>query len=483
MGRPILTPEEMRAAEARVIAAGTSGFELMQRAGRAVAEALQASFPDGPVRVLCGPGGNGGDGFVAAAHLAAQGRQVEVFAPVPAAQLMGDAARAAQLWQGHVRPLDEAVRSGHGVTLDALFGGGLSRALDGAAATLAEESGAVVSVDVPSGLDGLTGVPTGPVFRADLTVTFAALRPAHILLPGRSLCGAVHIAGIGVPAESDCAENSEDDWLAAFPFPDEATHKHRRGRLLVVTGGLAQTGAARLAARAGLRIGAGLVTLACPPSATLVVAANALEELVVPVASPQDLSRQLERAHGVVIGPAAGLSEATRQMVCVVLASPARAVLDADALSLFADDPAALFRQLRDGDVLTPHEGEFRRLFPGLLDEADNRIAAAQEAAQRAGCTIVLKGATSLIAAPGGQVRANIANAPWLASAGTGDVLAGMIGGLIAQGMDSFGAACAGVWLHARAGARIGPGLIASDVIDALPSRLRELYTARSTSA
>lgn len=483
MGRPILTPHEMREAETRVISAGTPGIELMQRAGAAVAGALHSRFPQGRVRVLCGPGGNGGDGFIAAERLAALGHEVEVFALRPIEALSGDPARAAAIWGRATAPLDAAVDRPHDITLDALFGGGLSRPLSGAAADLAQGVGPVVSVDVPSGLDGLTGRPLGPCFRADLTVTFAALRPGHVLLPGRGLCGQLEVAEIGVPARSSVRENAEDDWLAAFPFPGEDTHKHKRGRLVCVTGGLSQTGAARLCARAGLRIGAGLVTLACPPSATMVLAFSALEELVTSFATPGDLARLIETAHCVVIGPAAGLTPATRENVAAVLAGPGRAVLDADALTLHRDAPGELFSRLREGDVLTPHEGEFERLFPGLLEAAENRIDAARQAARRAGCVIVLKGATSLIAAPDGQVRANCANAPWLASAGTGDVLAGMIGGLLAQGMASFEAACAGVWLHAEAGRQAGPGLIASDVIAGLPPLLQRLHEARSKKA
>ncbi|MEO0816179.1 MAG: NAD(P)H-hydrate dehydratase [Pseudomonadota bacterium] len=475
MDRPVITPAAMRAAEARIVSEGTPGYVLMRRAGEAVAAHLQSWFPDGPVRVLCGPGGNGGDGFVAARALSVLGREVDVFCSVDRAALTGDAALAAADWSGEVHPLEAAVSAPREITLDALFGGGLSRRLSGAAAELASQNGPVVSVDVPSGLDGLTGQARGPVFQANFTVTFAGLRPAHVLVPGRALCGQVAIADIDVPIDETVGENVPADWLADLPWPGDGTHKHARGRLVVVTGGLANTGAARLAARAGLRSGAGLVTLLCPPSATLAVANQITAEMVQSFSAPEDLRMEAEDADTIIIGPAAGITKETRKNVLAALGSPARCVLDADALTVFQESPGALFDSLRETDVMTPHPGEFRRLFGKLEADSENRIEAARTAAVRAGCIVLLKGADTVIASPDGRARINTHATPWLATAGSGDVLAGVIGGLLAQGMDSFDAACAAAWMHGDAGCRFGPGLIATDLEAQLPGVLADL--------
>ncbi|MEL6955504.1 MAG: NAD(P)H-hydrate dehydratase [Pseudomonadota bacterium] len=475
MHRPIITPSDMRLAEAEVIAAGTPGYTLMRRAGEAVAAHLQASFPQGRVRILSGPGGNGGDGFVAARALTALGRDVEVFCAVDRTALTGDAALAAADWAGEAHPLEDAISAPCDVTLDALYGAGLSRRLSGAAAELASQPGTVVSVDVPSGLDGLTGQARGPAFTADLTVTFAALRPGHVLVPGRQRCGRVVIADIDVLVSDAVGENVPDDWMHDLPWPSEASHKHARGRLVVVTGRLSQTGAARLAARAGLRSGAGLVTLLCPPSATLAVASQITSEMVQSFAAPEDLGAEAEEADAVIIGPAAGVTSQTLENVLAVLATPAPTVLDADALTVFRDDPDELFAALREKDVLTPHPGEFRRLFGSLEADSDNRIEAARTAAAKAGCVVLLKGPDTVIASPDGRARVNTHASPWLATAGSGDVLAGIIGGLLAQGMDSFDAASAGTWMHGDAARRFGPGLIATDLETMLPTVLSGL--------
>ncbi|MEM9738526.1 MAG: NAD(P)H-hydrate dehydratase [Pseudomonadota bacterium] len=475
MERPVITPAAMRTAEAKVIADGTQGYLLMRRAGEAVAAHLQSWFPDGPVRILCGPGGNGGDGFVAARALSVLGRDVRVFCSVDRAALKGDAALAAADWNDEIASLEDAVSAEGDVTLDALFGSGLARRLSGAAAELASQSGPVVSVDVPSGVDGLTGRARGPAFQANFTVTFAALRPAHVLVPGRSRCGQVAIADIDVPIIDMTGENVPADWMDDLPWPVDETHKHARGRLVVVAGGLAQTGAARLAARAGLRAGAGLVTLLCPPSATLAVASQVTAEMVQAFSAPEELRMDAEDADTIVIGPAAGVSIETRENVLAALASPARCVLDADALSVFQDEPGELFAELRAFDVLTPHPGEFRRLFGTLEADSENRIEAARTAAARAGCVVLLKGADTVIACPDGRARINTHATPWLATAGSGDVLSGVIGGLLAQGMDSFDAACAAAWMHGDAARRFGPGLIATDLESQLPRVLGDL--------
>ncbi|MDP1554102.1 MAG: NAD(P)H-hydrate dehydratase [Hyphomonas sp.] len=476
MGRPILTPQEMRLAEQAIFAAGTDSFTVMQRAGEAVAEFVHAHWPDGQIQVLCGPGGNGGDGFIAAAALAKLWRKVEVFCAVPVADLQGDAAKAAALWGGKVGTLEDALTAPHELVLDALYGGGLSRPLEGAAAALAQRPARVVSVDVPSGLDGFTAKPLGPCFRAEGTITFAALRPAHVLLPGAAYCGAVMVADIGIPVQTRAMENSPALWAAHLPQPGQGDYKHRRGHLKIVSGPMSSTGAARLAARAGLRAGAGLVTLLSPPSAVMVNAAHLTAIMLSSVDGSDELVEALQTASVVVIGPAAGVTPQTRQNVAAVLKSAARAVLDADALTVFADDPSAMFALLREADVVTPHTGEFERLFGDLLASAPNKIEAARQAAANAGCVVIVKGADTVIAAPGGHVVVNTHATRWLATAGSGDVLAGILAGLMTQGVDTFLAAAMAAWIHGEAGRRIGAGLIAEDLEQQLPDILSALH-------
>ncbi len=476
MGRPILTPKEMIAAEQAVIDAGTSGFALMQRAGEAAAEFVHAHWPAGRIQVLCGPGGNGGDGFVAAVRLAKFWRQVEVFCTHPVAELQGDAAKAAALWEGPVRPLEEAISLQTDIVLDALFGAGLTRPLDGAAAALAQRGGRVISIDVPSGLDGYTAQPLGPCFRAEGTISFAALRPAHVLLPGAVFCGGVMVADIGLPVETRLVENSPALWAPQLPQPGLGVHKHQRGHLKVVTGGPLNTGAARLAARAGLRAGAGLVTLLCPPEAALINAAHVSAIMLAPFTTSEDLLAQAGNASAIIIGPAAGLGPATRANVEALLTSEAKLLLDADALSVFAEDPDVLFRGLRPGDILTPHAGEFQRLFGDLLSESGNKVEAVRAASAKAGCVILLKGADTVIAQPDSNAIVNTHATRWLATAGSGDALAGIIAGFMAQGVDTFLAAAIGAWLHGEAGRRVGAGLIAEDIEAQLPFILSALH-------
>ncbi len=478
----------MREADRLTIEAGTPGVDLMERAGATVAEAAHRLAPDGSIAILCGPGNNGGDGFVAARLLADAGRDVALYLLGAREQLTGDAALAAERWPGPVKPLAQALDADPGLVVDALFGAGLSRPLDGVAADLAARPWRrVLSVDTPSGLDGDTGRAAGPVFTADATITFAAKKPAHVLADGAARCGLVDVADIGISddtladvSQSDVFENHPVLWSDRFPWPDRAAHKHRRGRLMCVTGGPSQTGAARLAARAGLRAGAGLVTLLSPRAATLVNAVHSTAIMVAPFEGPEDLAAKAERSHALVIGPAAGLSEATRAHVLALAAGPAGLIVDADGLTVFEDAPADLFNALGAGDVITPHAGEFERLFPGLLQSSRNRIDAVRTAAQTAGCVVLLKGPDTVIAHPAGHAVVNVHASPFLATAGSGDVLAGIIGGLCAQGMDAFHAAAAGAWLHGETGLALGPGLIAEDLPDTLPTALKRLYAERS---
>lgn len=477
----LLTPEAMGRADQFAIANGISGATLMEAAGRAMAHAVMARWAPRPTAVLCGPGNNGGDGWVAARHLAQAGWPVRVFSECDVSALKGDAAGAAKGWTGSIEALGACDPVHFGLVIDALFGAGLSRPLEGQAARLAAaclNGPVVVSADVPSGLDGLSAKAGGPVFQADLTVTFHRLKPAHVLQPGRGLCAETVCAGIGIPDGWEpeavpCAElNHPDLWPVAGLELDAGAHKHNRGRLVVLSGPSGATGAARLSARAGLMGGAGFVTLACPPGAVVEAAGDPL--LVTRTLGEGDFGAALSsaRAGAAVLGPGAGLDDQLKARVAAACAARIPLVLDADALSVFADAPEALFRQLHPRCVLTPHAGEFERLFPGLASGAINKIEAAREAARLAHAVIVFKGPDTVIAAPGGAVRVNVHASARLATAGTGDVLAGLIGAFLAQGTAPFDAASAAVWLHGDAGRRLGPGASAGDLLVRLPEAL-----------
>ena len=480
--RQILTLAETAAAARAAIAAGTPGEALMQRAGAAVAEAAAARFAPCRTLVLAGPGDNGGDAYVAARVLQARGFAVRVEALAPPRSEA--ARRAAAAWDGPVGPLSGGFGDA-GLIVVGLVGAGLDRPLAGEALRLARASGPVreriVAIDLPSGLSGDAGAPVGDAaFQAGLTVTFHRRKLAHVLQPGRGFCGEVVVADIGLgPAASSLFENGPELWLARFPWPAVAAHKHARGRLIVVSGEAWRTGAARLAARGALRIGAGLVTLVSPPDALLVNAAHLEAVMLAPFETEQELEQAGHGAEAAVIGPAAGVNDATLANVLALARTGAALVLDADALTVFRDDPDELFSLLDRDDVLTPHPGEFERIFPGLARRSANKVEAAREAARRAGAVVLVKGADTVIAAPDGRAAVNLNGTPWLATAGSGDVLAGLIGGLLAQGMESFAAACAGAWIHADCAGRFGPGLISEDLPGLVPKALADLRALR----
>jgi hydroxyethylthiazole kinase-like uncharacterized protein yjeF len=479
--RRILTTAEMAAADQAAVAAGTPSLELMERAGTAVADAIAEHFSVRPVAVLCGPGNNGGDGYVVARLLKARGWPVELRAL--AAPATADAKAMAAKWNGGVTPFDAPLHAR--LFVDAMFGAGLSRPLAGEAAAmaqrLAERPEAVVAIDVPSGLPGDAGEIKGPSVCAGLTVTFHAKKPAHVLQPSAGRCGEVIVADIGLAEPTgDLFENTPDLWLSRFPWPTAASHKHARGRLVVISGEPWSTGAARLAARAGLRVGAGLVTLLSPPEALSVNAAHLEAVMLRPFETDTELEQLAADVDAAIIGPAAGVTDSTLMNVLALARTGAALVLDADAITVFRDDPEELFSVLDVDDVLTPHPGEFERLFPGLLAGSADRIEAARRAARQADAIILLKGADTVIAAPDGRTAVNTNGSPWLATAGSGDVLTGFIGGLIAQGMESFEAACAAAWAHAEAADLHGPGLIAEDLPGLAPAVLRRLYEGRA---
>lgn len=542
----ILTNEQMAAADRLAVEMGVPSLTLMENAGRAVAdEAVKMVDHGARIIVLCGPGNNGGDGFVAARYLKERGYDVGVYLLGAVEKLKGDAAEMAKRWMamGEIALLGDAHKEveSAGLVIDAIFGAGLARAIEGEAGNLIEICNSVktcelLAVDVPSGLSGTTGQPLGEhVLRADRTVTFFRLKPGHVLYPGRDLCGRVVLADIGIPdgvleelgLVGLTVNQPNGFWLNLFIVPGIDSHKYKRGHAVVVSGPAHRTGAARLAARATLRVGAGLVTVASPENALAENAAQLTAIMLEPCPDAEALARLLDdnRKNVLLIGPGAGVDKRPGEdpeagyvkpdnRTCskvfeTLIGSSAQAVLDADALMSFAQrslgtgsgggwtqyKPAEekegappnlakmLFSAIQNKPersvVLTPHEGEFRRLFGDELANVPSKLERVRAASSLAGAVVLLKGPDTVIAAPDGRAAINTNAPPWLATAGSGDVLAGLITGLLAQGMPAFEAACAGVWIHGECANRFGPGLIAEDLPEMVPSVLRDLYARK----
>lgn len=481
----LLTVEEMYRADQAAVAAGVASLDLMEAAGAAIASEIQKRWTKRPVVVLAGPGNNGGDGFVVARLLADAGWPVQVALLGTRERLKGDAGVNAERWSGAVGPLTSEILDDGPLVVDALFGAGLTRPLDGpaldAVRAIAEHDLDCIAVDIPSGVHGDSGEILGAAPDADVTVTFFRPKPGHYLLPGRSLAGELLVADIGIPDSvlGDIAPktfvNGPNLWLAGFPWPDATDHKYTRGHAVVV-GGAEMTGAARLAAMGARRGGAGLVTIAAPPEAFAIYASEEPGTLVKAVKDEAAFQALLDdaRKNAVLVGPGAGVSAATRARVLAALGTGKSVVVDADGLTAFADDPASLFEAIDGPCLLTPHEGELARLFALQGD----KLSRTREAAETAGAVVLLKGADTVIAAPTGEAVINASGTPDLATAGSGDVLAGMALGLMTQGMGAFEAGQAAVWLHGALAERLGPGLIAEDLPAGMPGLLRELRAA-----
>jgi hydroxyethylthiazole kinase-like uncharacterized protein yjeF len=490
----VLTTAEMERADRLTIAAGTPGFALMMSAGQAVAEAAMELVAEGPILVVAGRGNNGGDGFVAAAELAARGREVSVILLCERDSLQGDAASAARGWKHPVLPFNPQAIGKPALIIDALFGAGLNRPVKGDPYEMIEAINAngapVLSVDLPSGINGTSGMVLGAAIRATETVTFFRKKPAHLLMPGRIHCGVARVADIGIDAHvlDELAprtfENLPQLWHGAFPVPRIDGHKYARGHTIVVSGDLAATGAARMSARGALRAGAGLVTLASPRDA-LAVNASALTAVMVHATDTVVEFAELlndKRLNACVIGPGAGVGERTCDFVLTALSAKRHLVLDADALTSFAGAPDRLFEAIKSEPdpqlVLTPHEGEFPRLFSDISNKHPlrSKLERVRAAAERSGAVVLLKGPDTVVASPDGRAAIAANAPPWLATAGAGDVLAGIIAGMLAQGAPAFEAACIGVWMHGEAAREAGPGLIAEDLPETLPAVFRRLY-------
>ncbi|MEM7621037.1 MAG: NAD(P)H-hydrate dehydratase [Pseudomonadota bacterium] len=513
----LLTSEQMKEADRLAIKSGISSLELMENAGLSVFQTLQQTYPKAQnILILCGPGNNGGDGFVVARHLKEIGLNVKVMLFGQPDMLQGDAAHMARKWEtcgneNEINNTIEALTSANlqlslnddtftiDLIIDAIFGTGLSRSIEGDMAKCIDfinmAKPHVLAIDVPSGLDATTGHILGTAIQADTTVTFFRRKIGHVLYPGRGLCWDIKVTDISIAEvvlkdiECNTKLNRPELWLNTYPWPTFNMHKYDRGYAIVVSGPAHATGASRLAAMAALRVGTGLVTVASPPEAVPIHACHLTSVMLHPIENTQALSCLLEdkRRNAVLIGPGTGIGAQTRAYVEACLNSGVHVVLDADALTSFAQDPDSLFAMIKSKPernvVMTPHEGEFNRLFHedsslseklASLHTKSSKRERARHAAQRAGCIIALKGADTVIATPDGQAAINDNAPPWLATAGTGDVLAGLITGLLAQDMPAFDAVCAGVWLHGACANKLGMGMIAEDMPDALPRILNE---------
>lgn len=490
LGSILLTPAEAGAADAAAEDTGIPLAQLMEQAGRAVAASALRNFP-GALRfiILCGGGNNGGDGVVAAGALIEAGAAAVVYTFSGEPCWKGAAQRAFERYRPALHPLAAYLPSKGDVIIDAVFGAGLSRDVPDELAVVIEKVEAaglpVLAVDLPSGIDGLTGAVRGAAFQAQHTVTFMARKPGHVLMPGRGKSGEVEVVNIGMPERlirshaRTVAVNQPEMWLESWPMQQNDTHKYKRGHLAVLSGGPSHSGAARMAAGAGLSAGAGLVTVAASTDAVAVNAATLTAVMVREVNDTQELDAWLHVAklHAFVIGPGFGVGQRLRDFVARMAVRPM--VLDADAITSFTEAPDELFSLLRKGGqhyVLTPHEGEFARLFPDVAqDRSLGKLEKAQLAARRAGAAIIYKGADTVIASQDGRLLINENAPPWLATAGSGDVLAGIVGAHLAQGMPAFEAAACAVWLHGEAAQKAGQGMTAEDLIKHIPAALSSL--------
>ena len=494
----LLTPAEMSKADRFAVSAGTPGIALMERAGLAIAdEAARLTKSRGRIAVICGPGGNGGDGFVAARLLASRGYEIEVGLLGRRDALKGDPALAAARYPGPALDAAAVDVASADCVIDALFGAGLARDIDGEAKMIIERinafahaGGRVIAVDVPSGVDGETGRVRGVAVEASASVTFFRLKPGHLLLPGRALCGAIRLADIGIPEAAlgpiapQAFVNAPAVWLKALPRPNTASQKYARGAVLVLS--------ARTPHRGRSACGPCGAPLGRRHRHGREPARRSRRQRGAPdrghgraIREAREFEALLadERRRAIALGPGAGVGPTLRKLVAAALTRAAKQrtiVLDADALTSFAGEAARLAALIKRGGhhaVMTPHEGEFAKLFESAPDIRleDDKLKRARAAARLLGAVVLIKGADTVVAAPDDRATIGSDLPPWLATAGSGDVLSGLVAGLAAQEMPAFEAASAAVWLHGACGRAVGPGLIAEDLPEALPGVLRAL--------
>ena len=484
----LLTVEEMYQADRLAIEGGVSGVALMAAAGKGIADHIRETWPAGRGLVLCGPGNNGGDGYVVARLLKEAGWHIDLVSTGDPDRLKGDAAVMCARWDGPILSLQEARTDDVDLVVDAVFGAGFDRNLDSEISALLlrikKAAIPVVAVDVPSGVNGDTGAVDANAIPAAMTVTFFRAKPGHFLYPGRGFCGQLHIVDIGIEEhyletiDPQVHLNDPEIWRDELPMLQPQDHKYSRGHAGIVGGGISATGAARLAARAALRAGAGATTVVCPPAALITYAAALEAVMVTACADTEEFAAWIRnrRIGTILIGPGNGVTERTKAFTQIALESPANVIIDADAITVFQDTPDTLFSLIaskQEGQcLLTPHEAEFERLFslPG------SKLERALGAAALSGATVLLKGADTVIATADGKAVINYNAPPYLATAGSGDVLGGLIAGLVSSGMPVFSAASAGCWIHGEAGRRIGAGLISEDIEREVPSILSNLY-------
>ncbi len=499
----LLTADEMASVDAQAVALGCDAYALMQAAGCEVASVIRQRFStDSNVVVVAGPGNNGGDGAIAAQILSEEGYSVCVVRVAVAASKAAEAQRAFNTWQGHTLPVapESPVSadiqlhiSAADVIIDALFGAGLSRKISGVYETLIAHINSsrawVLAVDLPSGIDGNRHCQRGPAVKADHTITFFRYKPAHFLYPARTACAQLELAQIGIPesvldaVQPSCMLNSPLLWQRYLPLLSVSGHKYQRGHLVVRSGALTQTGAARLSAEAALQTTAGLVTVASPADSLAINAAH-LTAVMLRQCEDENSWRDIlqdKRITAAVLGPANGVSDLTRRCVESTLELGVACVLDADALSSFAScaDELMGHTQRASGPVvLTPHHGEFFRLFnTSVFATLSSKLHQARLAAKQSQAVVVFKGPDTVIASPDGRARINSNGPPWLATAGSGDVLAGLIGGFLANDMHPFDAASAAVWVHADAASRHGYPMSAEQLITYLGQSLASIAT------
>lgn len=491
----ILDPKQMSMVDRLAVTlTGEDSFNLMERAGQAVADIVIKDYRScQKIAVLCGSGNNGGDGYVAAHILKAHGFDVTCFALANPRE-NSDAKKAFTIWGGFYSSIDLFEPDKFCLIIDALYGAGLDRPLDAQLqaliAKICESNRPVVAIDLPSGVFGRTGAIAGKAVEATQTVTFFRLKPGHVCYPGRAHCGKIVLVDIGIPdsvldtIKPLVSLNARHLWQKDWPILEYDTHKYRRGHAVVFSGSQTATGAARLAAFAAARSGAGLVSVVAPEDALPVHEMHLTSIMLKKMADDREILLFLleRKAHSVVLGPAFGNLERAFSIAKAILreATITTLVLDADALTALSSRSEEIFKLIKASSVnviLTPHEGEFRRVFPDIAEKEDaTRIEKAEQAAKRSGATLIYKGADTMVAAPSGRIAIAINGTPYLATAGAGDVLSGIVGGLGAQQMPPFEAACAAVWIHAECARHYGPGLIAEDIVSVIPTVLREFF-------